>query len=124
MSIASDASAPQAKPRKLKIVREVNNRLSPKQAARAREGARLKMQIAAAKKALQPIDDEFAELFAERKVRELTDGRGRTVAVLNHGEPSVLDQPYLKAHYPEIADECTWPHPWDKPSYVWDESQT
>jgi hypothetical protein len=126
MTIANEA-IPTPKPeRKLKTVPPVpNTRITPALVAMAKRAKELKAQISANDKELETLKGVFMDIFVERggptlKVRELTDGRGRVVVVLNHGSPNTLDQPFLRANYPEIAEECTWIHPWDSPSFVVD----
>jgi hypothetical protein len=94
-----------------------NTRLTPELVKKAKRASQLAAIKAAADKELKAIKKSFVTHFEENGTREGTDAQGNIVVYYSHAEPNTLDQEFLRTNYPKIAAECTWPHPWDSPSF-------
>jgi hypothetical protein len=91
--------------------------LPPHLVARANQARINSEALATLKKVVEADKKAFEDVLNAYGVREGRDASGRRVVLLNSRAPMTLDQRELRALYPEQAEACTHPNPYDYISF-------
>lgn len=112
------AASPTKAKANLRVVKGGPVRLSPQMVTKATRGAELAKIVADATRELETLKTTFETWFIANGTREGVNAQGRVLATRTHGEPNTFDLKEFRTVHPKIAEEFTWPHPWDSVAFA------